>query len=135
VKSHQRVFQLQECAQQFVRMDDIAATVSASVNHPAQAVLRDSDAIAPGPAILTELGSPVSQIGCSSLAINAYRPPHVPDQTLPVSNDGLAIVARHAVAKRYKEENYYLQSTDKLSKNTVASPLAFIVICAISCTK
>ena len=70
-----------------------------------------------------------------AIAINAYKPPHVPDQTLPVSNDGLAIVARHAVAKRYKEENYYLQSTDKLSKNTVASPLAFIVICAISCTK
>jgi hypothetical protein len=37
-RSQQRRFQLQECAQQFVRMDDVAATFALGVNDPTAAV-------------------------------------------------------------------------------------------------
>ena len=49
--------QLQKRARQFAGFDDVTATLSTSVNHPAPAVLRDGAAIAPGPARLTELVS------------------------------------------------------------------------------
>ena len=43
----QRCFQLQERAQQFVRMDDVAATFAMGVNDPTPAISGDSAAKAP----------------------------------------------------------------------------------------
>ena len=48
---------MKECCQQFVRMDNVAATFAMGVNNPTPAIAGDGAAIAPRPTGSTELVS------------------------------------------------------------------------------
>jgi len=48
-ESQEHRFQLKECAQQLVRMNNVATTFSMGVNNPTPAITSDGAAIAPGP--------------------------------------------------------------------------------------